>query len=37
MKMISRQSDIELIKKMHSKHKAHVYRWINSYVRKNME
>ena len=25
---ITRQSDLELIKKVHNKHKAHGYRWI---------
>ena len=30
IKMISRQSDIELITKIHNKHKAHGYRWINA-------
>lgn len=33
IKMISRQSDIELITKIHNKHKAHGYRWINAYAR----
>jgi len=33
LKMISRQSDIELIKEIRNKHKAHRYRWINTYAR----
>ena len=33
LKEITRQSDLELIKKIHSKHKAHGYRWINRYIR----
>lgn len=33
MKMISRQSDIELIKEIHAKHPSHGYRWINAYAR----
>ena len=32
-KMISRQSDIELIKEIHDKHPSHGYRWINAYAR----
>lgn len=32
-KMISRQSDIELIKEIHEKHPSHGYRWINAYAR----
>ena len=32
-KMISRQSDIDLITEIHNKHKAHGYRWINAYAR----
>ena len=32
-KMISRQSDIELIKKIHENHPSHGYRWINAYAR----
>ena len=32
-KMISRQSDIILIKKIHEKHPSHGYRWINAYAR----
>ncbi len=32
-KMISRQSDIDLIKKIHEKHPSHGYRWINAYAR----
>ena len=32
-KMISRQSDIELIKEIHKKHPSHGYRWINAYAR----
>ena len=31
---ITRQSDLELIKKVHTKHKAHGYRWINSHIRR---
>ncbi len=30
---ITRQNDIELIKQVHTKHKAHGYRWINNYIR----
>ena len=33
LKEITRQSDLELIKKVHSEHKAHGYRWINKYIR----
>ena len=32
-KMISRQSDIDLIKEIHEKHPSHGYRWINAYAR----
>ena len=32
-KMISRQSDIDLIKEIHKKHPSHGYRWINAYAR----
>ena len=32
-KMISRQSDIELIKKIHESHPSHGYRWINAFAR----
>ena len=32
-KMLSRQSDIDLIKKIHEKHPSHGYRWINAYAR----
>ena len=32
-KMISRQSDIKLIKEIHEKHPSHGYRWINAYAR----
>ena len=32
-KEISRQSDIELIKRIHEKHPSHGYRWINAYAR----
>ena len=32
-KMISRKSDIELIKEIHEKHPSHGYRWINAYAR----
>ena len=35
MKMISRQSDIDLITEIHNKHKAHGYRWINAFARRN--
>ena len=31
--MISRQSDIKLIKEIHEKHPSHGYRWINAYAR----
>ena len=31
--MISRQSDIDLIKEIHKKHPSHGYRWINAYAR----
>ena len=31
--MISRQSDIELIKEIYKKHPSHGYRWINAYAR----
>jgi len=34
LKVISRENDLELIKKVHRKHKAHGYRWINSFIRK---
>ena len=34
-KMISRNSDIELIKKIHNKYPSHGYRWINAYARLN--
>ena len=33
MKIISRQTDIDLITEIHNKHKAHGYRWINAYAR----
>ena len=33
LKMISRQSDIDLIRKIHKKHPSHGYRWINAYAR----
>ncbi len=33
MKMISRKSDIDLIKAIHKKHPFHSYRWINAYAR----
>ena len=33
LKEISRQSDLELIKEVHSKHKTHGYRWINTFIR----
>ena len=33
IKMISRQSDIDLITEIHKRHKAHGYRWINSHIR----
>jgi len=32
-KMVSRQSDIKLIKEIHEKHPSHGYRWINAYAR----
>ena len=32
-KMISRQSDIELIKKIHECHPSHGYRWINAFAK----
>lgn len=34
LKMLSRQSDINLIKEIHKKHPSHGYRWINAYARK---
>ena len=34
LREITRQSDLELIKKVHNKHKAHGYRWINSHIRR---
>lgn len=33
LKMISRQSDINLIKEVHEKHPSHGYRWINAFIR----
>ena len=33
LREITRQSDLELIKKVHNKHKAHGYRWINSHIK----
>ena len=33
IKMISRKSDIGLIKEIHEKHPSHGYRWINAYAR----
>ena len=33
LKEITRQSDLELIRKVHNKHKAHGYRWINRHIR----
>ena len=33
LKMISRESDINLIKEIHEKHPSHGYRWINAYAR----
>ena len=33
IRQISRQSDLELIKEVHSKHKTHGYRWINTFIR----
>ena len=33
LREITRQSDLELIKKVHNKHKAHGYRWINHHIR----
>lgn len=32
-KELSRQSDIDLIKKVHEKHPSHGYRWINAFIR----
>ena len=32
LKMLSRQSDINLIKEIHEKHPSHGYRWINAYA-----
>ena len=32
-KMISRLSDITLIKQIHEKHPSHGYRWINAFAR----
>lgn len=32
-KILSRQSDIKLIKEIHDKHPSHGYRWINAYAR----
>ena len=34
LKDITRKSDLELIKKVHNRYKAHGYRWINSHIRK---
>ena len=34
LKNITRKSDLEFIKKVHNRHKAHGYRWINSHIRK---
>lgn len=33
VKMISRQSDINLIKQIHEKHPSHGYRWINAFCK----
>ena len=33
IKEIIRQNDLELIKKIHDKHKSHGYRWINQHIR----
>ena len=33
LKMISRQSDIDLVKSIHEKHPSHGYRWINAFAR----
>ena len=33
LKEITRQSDLELIKQVHNKHKSHGYRWINTHIR----
>lgn len=30
LREITKQSDLELIKKVHNKHKSHGYRWIKS-------
>lgn len=32
-KELSRQSDIELIEKIHDKYPSHEYRWINAFIR----
>lgn len=33
LRELSRRSDLELIKNEHKKHKAHGYRWLNSFIR----
>ena len=33
LREITRQSDINIIKEVHEKHKAHGYRWINHFIR----
>ena len=32
LRELTRQSDLELIKKVHNEHKAHGYRWINRFI-----
>ena len=32
-KETSRQSDLELIREVHNRHKTHRYRWINAFIR----
>ena len=34
MKALSRQQDIEILKKVHQKHRSHGYRWINAFIRR---
>ena len=33
LKELSRQSDIDLIKKIHEQHPSHGYRWINAFIK----
>ena len=33
LREITRQSDLEFIKEVHNKHKAHGYRWFNRHIR----